>query len=294
MTYLFSDTGLAALHDFIDTATLFAFDLDGTLAPIAANPGDIRIPQAVQTALAELKDRTEMAIITGRSRIDALHHLGVEPQYLVGNHGAEGLPGWEQYEEDFRRVAGEWERQLHRMIPTGKNPDIVVENKGMSVSVHYRGAGNRSAARSFMLDTIGRLVPQPRVVSGKYVENLLPEEAPDKGVALLQLMNRAGCAKGFFVGDDQTDEDVFQLDREEIFTVRVGIWTRSRACYFLRDQGEILLLLRHINDALAQISWVDVHQNGFSDKGSNRLADEKCVEDQKQQPFRRGNLFVLG
>jgi trehalose 6-phosphate phosphatase len=89
------------------------------------------------------------------------------------------------------------------------------------------------------------------VVGGKYVENLLPEEAPDKGVALLQLMKRAGCAKGFFVGDDQTDEDVSQLDREELSTVRMGIWTRSRACYFLRDQGEILLLLRHINDALA-------------------------------------------
>ena len=32
----------------------------------------------------------------------------------------------------------------------------------------------------------------------------------------------------------------------------------------------------------------------FSDDGGDRLADEKGVEDQKQQPFRRGNLFVLG
>ena len=39
MTYLFSEAGLAALHDFIDPATLFAFDLDGTLAPIIADPG---------------------------------------------------------------------------------------------------------------------------------------------------------------------------------------------------------------------------------------------------------------
>jgi trehalose 6-phosphate phosphatase len=254
MTYLLSDDGLAALHDFIDPATLFAFDLDGTLAPIAADPGDIRVPQAVQMALAELKDRAAMAIITGRSRMDALHHLGVEPRYLVGNHGVEGLPGWERYEEDFRRLGGEWEWQLHRMIPDGENSGIVVENKGMSVSVHYRGAGNRPAARSLVLNAIGRLVPQPRVVGGKYVENLLPEEAPDKGVALLQLMSRAGCAKGFFVGDDQTDEDVFQMEWEKLFTVRVGIRTRSRARFFLRDQGEILLLLRHVNDALAQMN----------------------------------------
>lgn len=254
MTYLLSDTGLAALYAFIDPSTLFAFDLDGTLAPIAAGPGDIRVPQAVRMALAELKDRAVMAIITGRSRMDALYHLVVESRYLVGNHGAEGLPGWERYEEDFRRLAADWEWQLHRMIPDGKNSGIVVENKGMSVSVHYRGAGNRPAARSLVLNVIGRLVPQPRVVGGKYVENLLPGEAPDKGVALLQLMSQAGCAKGFFVGDDCTDEDVFRLDRKGLFTVRVGIATRSRARFFLRDQEEILLLLRHVNDALAQIS----------------------------------------
>lgn len=254
MTYLLSDDGLAALHDFIDPATLFAFDLDGTLAPIAAAPGDIRVPQAIQEALAELKDRATIAIITGRSRIDALHHLGVVPQYLVGNHGAEGLPGWERYEEDFRRLGGEWEWQLHRMIPDGENSGIVAENKGMSVSIHYRGARNRPVARSLVLSAIGRLVPQPRVVGGKYVENLLPEEAPDKGAALLQLMSRAGCAKGFFAGDDQTDENVFHLDWEKLFTVHVGIGARSKARYFLRGQGEILLLLRHVNDALAQMN----------------------------------------
>ncbi|MHB9098071.1 MAG: trehalose-phosphatase, partial [Syntrophales bacterium] len=229
MTYLFSNAGLAALHAFIDPATLFAFDLDGTLVPIVAAPRDIRVPQAVRMALAELTARAATAIITGRSRMDALHHLGVEPRYLVGNHGAEGLPGWERYEEEFRRLAGNWERQLHGMIPDGKNSGMVVENKGLSVSVHYRGTGNRAAARSRVLNAIGRLIPRPRVVGGKYVENLLPGEAPDKGAALLQLMSRAGCAKGFFVGDDQTDEDVFQLDREELFTVHVGSGTGSRA-----------------------------------------------------------------
>jgi len=254
MTYLFSDTGLAALYDFIDHATLFAFDLDGTLAPIAADPKGIRVPVAVREALADLRDRAAIAIITGRSRKDAQRHLGVVPQYLVGNHGAEGLPGWERYEEDFRRLAGEWERQLRGVIPDGENSGIVVENKGMSVSIHYRSAGDRPTARSRVRNAIGRLIPQPRVVGGKYVENLLPGEAPDKGVALLQLMSRAGNTKGFFVGDDQTDEDVFQLDGGQLFTVRVETGEKSRARYFLQGQREIPLLLCHINYILAQKS----------------------------------------
>jgi trehalose 6-phosphate phosphatase len=254
MTYLFCDDGLAALHDFIDPATLFAFDLDGTLAPIASDPGDIRVPQAIQMALAELKDRAAIAIITGRSRMDALQHLGIVPLYLVGNHGAEGLPGWERREAEFRLLGNDWERQLHEMIPDMASAGIMVENKGASVSVHYRGARNRPAARSLVLNVIGRLVPQPRVVGGKYVENLLPEEAPDKGSALLQLMRRAGCTKGFFVGDDQTDEAVFHLDGNQFFTVRVGTGTKSRARYFLRGQGEIPALLRRLNDTLAQMN----------------------------------------
>jgi trehalose 6-phosphate phosphatase len=254
MTYLLSDAGLASLRDFIDQATLFAFDLDGTLAPIAADPRGIQVPQAIQRALVELKDLAAMAIITGRSRKDALHHLGVEPSYLVGNHGAEGLPGWERREEDFRRLCDQWERQLSGMIPAGEFSGIVIENKGLSLSVHYRGATDRPAARSLVLKAIARLVPQPRVVGGKYVENLLPLEAPDKGEALLRLMSRAGCAKGFFVGDDQTDEDIFRLNRREIFTVRVGVGQRSSARFFLRGQREIPLLLRHINHALARMN----------------------------------------
>ncbi|MHB8771329.1 MAG: trehalose-phosphatase [Syntrophales bacterium] len=250
MTYLLTDGGLAALRAFIDPATLFAFDLDGTLAPIAADPAGIRVAPAVQAALAALNQRAAVAIITGRSRKDAQQHLGVVPQYLVGNHGAEGLPGWERYEEEFRRLSVDWTGQLMRALPAGQHPGIAVENKGMSVSVHYRGARQRPEARSLVLRAIGQLVPSPRVVGGKYVENLLPEEAPDKGTALLELMNRAGCAKGFFVGDDTTDEDVFRLEWEQLFTVRVGVGRNSRARYFLRDQEEILALLGLVNEAL--------------------------------------------
>ncbi|MBN2438979.1 MAG: trehalose-phosphatase [Deltaproteobacteria bacterium] len=262
MTYLFIDTALSALRDFIDPATLFAFDLDGTLAPIVADPGGIRVPAAVREALAELRERAVMAIITGRSRRDAQRHLGIIPQYLIGNHGAEGLPGWEQHEEKFRRVGGQWYRQLHKMIPGMDSAGIAVENKGMSLSIHYRAAQNRPAARSLVLNAIGLLVPAPRVVGGKYVVNLLPGEAPDKGTALMQLMRQAGCAKGFFVGDDQTDEDVFQLDGGQLFTVHVGTGTRSRARYFLRGQREIPALLRHINDTLAEANPESIRGQG--------------------------------
>ena len=87
---------------------------------------------------------------------------------------------------------------------------------------------------------------------GKCVENLIPEGAPDKGVALKMLMQQAGCMKGIFVGDDETDEDVFRLDDANLFTIRVGRRTSSGARFYLRKQNEIFLLLREINNILKQ------------------------------------------
>jgi trehalose 6-phosphate phosphatase len=43
----------------------------------------------------------------------------------------------------------------------------------------------------------------------------------------------------FFIGDDETDEDVFELTEGLAMGVRVGRHDRSRAQYYLNHQGEI-------------------------------------------------------
>lgn len=250
LSYLFTDAALASLRSFIDRTTLFAFDLDGTLAPIASDPCAIGIPHAIREEFAILNERAEVAVITGRSRQDARLHLGVVPRYLIGNHGAEGLPGWKSREDEFVFTANQWQRQLEVLLPLKDRSGIMIEKKGATLSIHYRHAGNIEAAHALILHTIDRLVPRPRRISGKYIENLIPQSAPDKGVALRLLMYQSGCRKGFFAGDDITDEDVFRLEKENLFTVRVGRETTSRARFYLRDQDEIIRLLHEINSTL--------------------------------------------
>jgi trehalose 6-phosphate phosphatase len=245
--YLFTDSGLAALHAFIDHKTLFAFDLDGTLAPIVAEPGDIRVPESILAELIILNKRASVAIITGRSRHDAMLHLGFIPQYLIGNHGADGLPGLEAQEKEFLRLAENWEAQLKAMLSAAVHLGLSIENKGATVSIHYRNYPGDDAVPSLLIDTIEKLSPRPRRIGGKCVENLIPRKAPDKGVAILHLMHHTGYPKGFFVGDDKTDEDVFELPGDHIFTVRVGNEVKTRARYVLHNQQEISRLLHEIN-----------------------------------------------
>ena len=83
-----------------------------------------------------------------------------------------------------------------------------------------------------------------RLIRGKQVVNLLPRDAPHKGIALEKARARVGCDTAVYVGDDETDEDVFGLDRPgRLLTVRVGRKRDSLASYFLRDQSEIDRLL---------------------------------------------------
>ncbi|NLN59318.1 MAG: trehalose-phosphatase [Deltaproteobacteria bacterium] len=252
--YLFSKPGLRALRTFIDAATLFAFDLDGTLAAIVDDPQQIEISMALKRELNDLKTRAATAVITGRSREDAQGHLGFMPDYLVGNHGAEGVPGWEKRPDTFRSLVRAWDDQLHSILPQSAEEGIVIENKGNSLSIHYRNALQRLPAKELVLRAVDQLNPKPKRLGGKCVVNLLPEEAPDKGEAVLELMRRGDYRKVFFAGDDLTDEDVFRLRMDALFTVRIGPQRQSEALYYLKDQQEMLPLLRSINGLLREVA----------------------------------------
>lgn len=251
MIYLFSDAGMEALRRFVDRETLFAFDLDGTLAPIVAEPTAIRIPDTLQQDMARLSELAATAVVTGRARSDALRHLAFHPRYLVGNHGVEGLPGMPGLGEELRSRVSAWEEQLDRLLSPEVQRQILLERKGFSLSLHYRHADHHEAVHRAMLAAIDQLTPTPRRVGGKFVENLIPEEAPHKGDALLRLMEDAGCRRALFAGDDVTDEDVFRLASPAIFGVQVGMARQSSAPYGIRNQEEMPRLLELLLDFLS-------------------------------------------
>ncbi len=246
MMYLFTPVGLAALHTFATGSTLYAFDLDGTLAPIVADPAGIVIPDEVRRCLIQLNSMAPVAVITGRSRADALNHLGFTPHCLVGNHGAEGLPGEDAADHDFIRLCQGWKEQLKLLLPDMPARGISLEDKGETIALHYRHAPDMPTARGSILAAIARLTPAPRMVSGIFVENIAPQHAPHKGAAVEILMGYLGCHRAIFVGDDVTDEDVFSLGNPAVLGIRVEKDEGSGAGYYLQGQHEMVKLLREM------------------------------------------------
>jgi trehalose 6-phosphate phosphatase len=245
MKPLFSESGLRRLDEVVCPGLLCVFDFDGTLSPIVAQPEQAHLPDDVMQRLVRLKTLAPVAIITGRSVADIRERLGFEPDFIAGNHGLEGVPGWEQLAQQYEEMCRCWKEKLARALRNHAHFDrgIRVEDKRYSLSVHYRLAHDQEQAANALLRLFAEQLPEARVIGGKYVFNLMPPGGADKGSALEQLMQISGTCGAIYAGDDVTDEDVFRLRRPDVLTVRIEQAPDSAAELFLQDRADIVRLL---------------------------------------------------
>ena len=94
------------------------------------------------------------------------------------------------------------------------------------------------------------LRPPPRVVAGPCVFNLIPSGALEKKEVFGTLLRRTKTRSVLYVGDDDSDEQVFRGAPPHWITVRVGHPHRSAARFYLRTAEEMASLLRLINRKL--------------------------------------------
>lgn len=247
MMDLLSAQGRAALARLMAGPAVFGFDFDGTLAPIRSTPGEVLMAPPVAQAFADLTRRLPVAVITGRGVADIHPRLSGAPRWIVGNHGAEGLPGADPARLRTQAdTCAAWRRQLDEMGLGATAPlpgkGIFLEDKTYTLCLHYRLAPDREAAQSLLEQCAHALRPAPRIVRGKCVLNLLPDGSADKFAALAQLAGSVG-GDAFFIGDDDTDETVFARAPASWVTVRVGAGCASAARYRLDSQDGILACL---------------------------------------------------
>jgi trehalose 6-phosphate phosphatase len=226
------------------TNVLVALDFDGTLAPIVADRDRAAMRPATRDLLAAVCARYPCAVISGRSRADVEGRLGgAAVRYVVGNHGAEPSVEMASFEETVRAVRPRLEAALAGL------QGVEIEDKRYSLAVHYRRSRAVTAARATITAAVAALPTKTRVVAGKRVINVLPEGAPHKGVALAALQAVSGTDVALYVGDDVSDEDVFETERPgRLIGVRVGRSASSAATYFLDDQRQIDALLARLAD----------------------------------------------
>ena len=123
-------------------------DFDGSLAPIVPEPEDAYPWPGVAEVLADLVDRAALvAIVTGRPESFIRGVLDVPKLEVIGLYGLEGAaPLGPDVSEALRSLAA-------------TEPGARIEHKGVSVSVHVRGAPDPEAATAASVDGRGRSRP---------------------------------------------------------------------------------------------------------------------------------------
>jgi trehalose-phosphatase len=228
-------------------------DFDGTLAPIHLRPDTVRPSRRVRRALAQLAARGHVVgIVSGRAIDDLRHRVDVPGLWYAGNHGFFlQSPGGTSLRlvrpvehASVVRVARELGEQLSGV--TG----VRLEVKPASVAVHYRGAPVRS--HRIATRVVRRVADRSaglRLMAGKCVWELLPRTPVDKAVAVRAILHcerqrhHGDDLPTVFIGDDVTDEVVFQLPLG--LPVSVGR-RRTAARYRLRSPADVLRLLERI------------------------------------------------
>lgn len=233
--------------------TLMAFDFDGTLAPIVADPQEAKLPIPTWQALDALARITPVAIVSGRSCASLQARLPDSVRLQVGNHGNEGLPGDSLAAAGRIRVCALWQRQIEESVArTPALQGILLENKGSTLAVHYRHCARPKEAHELLQKLLSDLQPAPRLLGGVMVFNVLPQGSLTKLEALQRLEAYSQCDHLLFVGDDITDEVAFAHAPASWLTIRVGLHARTQARYRVRHPGDVCTLLQQLTQISQQ------------------------------------------
>jgi trehalose-phosphatase len=194
-----------------------------------------------------------VALVSGRPLTDLRRLVGVRNLTYVGNHG---LETWNRGRRTGVFVPRSSREALSCIRPTlaglvNDVPGARLEDKGLSLALHYRLAPARQVPR---LKSAVRRAALPFVrsgglslLNGRKIIEVRPGLDWTKGDAVLCLVRRMRRRRllPIYVGDDQTDEDAFEALIDGI-TIRVGAHRRSKARYYVRNVGEVSALLEWI------------------------------------------------
>jgi trehalose 6-phosphate phosphatase len=188
------------------------FDVDGTLIDIGPSPYAVHVPKELCRTLERLVELTggALALVSGRP-IAGLDRL-FAPLKLsaVGGHGAEMRIGDAAVRHHIRPLP----KAMRDKIATAAPDGVLIEDKGYSIALHYRGVPVRKERLEKLLADIGAAYPNEQVdiLPGKEMLEL-KRAGTNKGEAVRTLMTLPPFAgrKPVFIGDDVTDESVFAI-----------------------------------------------------------------------------------
>jgi trehalose 6-phosphate synthase/phosphatase len=216
----------------------FYLDYDGTLVPLAPRPADaVPEPEVARmiTALA-LHPDTTVALVSGRSAADLDRWFGhVDRAWLAAEHGALlRAPGTSEWRPLRPGASTDWLDEVRPVLEhlADRAPGSFVEEKQFALAWHYRQVEPEFGtwiANELAINLEAQLAgTELAVLRGSKVVEVRFAWA-NKGEVAAHLRSLAEPDWELAIGDDRTDEDLFERLGGDAVTIKVGAGpTRAR------------------------------------------------------------------
>lgn len=196
-------------------------DFDGTLAHVVDHPNDAAaLPESVEAIARLIPLVGRVALVSGRPVADLRTRIDIDGLLYSGLYGLEHAIGSGEIAVDSKASA--WIPEV-AMVTDAANEwatsaddeleGVVVEGKGLSVTLHYRMTADHALAFESVADWARGEAARTgmRVIFGKLNVELVPPIDTDKGSAVDELI--AGMNSCLYIGDDSGDLPAFDAIR---------------------------------------------------------------------------------
>lgn len=241
-----------------DPAHLALFlDVDGTLLPLAPTPAEVCADAETGTLLKRLDILLDgaLALVSGRTLAEIDRLFAPNHFTAAGQHGAE----WRSASGTAGQHTAHLE-ELEELRPrlralAAADPRLLLEDKGLGLALHYRGAPARAGELAATLEAALHGYPSLALQHGKYVLEIRAAGC-GKDTAIRRLLDSdvfAGRVP-IFAGDDATDENGFRfINALGGVSIKVGAGA-SNAAYRLDDPAELLHWLSLLAEPTVQVT----------------------------------------
>lgn len=194
-------------------ATALVCDFDGTLAPIVDDPAAATpLPEAADVLRALAERYAVVAVVSGRPAAFLIEVFGAPgPLHVVGLYGLERTTP--EGDIEVHPEVARWRATVEEVVARAAAvapPGVVVEPKGLSVTLHVRTAPEHEPwARAFTAAEAARTGLAHHDARRSF--ELRPPVPIDKGTVVADLVRRPPVAVAAFIGDDIGDLPAFAL-----------------------------------------------------------------------------------
>jgi trehalose 6-phosphate synthase/phosphatase len=244
---------------------LILLDYDGTLVGFYNEPQDAKPNVHIKNLLCTLASdtRNRVVLISGRDKQTLNNWFGALPIDLVAEHGSH----YKKADKTLWKLMNDrpslWKNKVTPLLQqyTALYPGTFIEEKEHSIAWHYRACQN-DKMEEYKINLCRELIllnheKDFEILFGNKVLELRTSNI-NKGTFVSSLLQKTHSEFVLAIGDDTTDEDMFNvLSEEHHYTIKVGFVPTS-AKYNLKEPAAVLAFLNELSEVDTHIKSVQL------------------------------------